>query len=65
MRVKQNGDFKVDTRNAGSGDLKVLVKGPSEYRVAKGIMVSLCSPLACYTPFLRMSDVFKMVISVN
>lgn len=31
MRVKQVGDFKVDTRNAGSGDLKVLVKGPSEY----------------------------------
>lgn len=33
MRVKQVGDFKVDTRNAGSGDLKVLVKGPSEYRL--------------------------------
>lgn len=31
MRVKQVGDFKVDTRNAGSGELKVLVKGPSEY----------------------------------
>ncbi|KAM7421946.1 hypothetical protein PAMA_010159 [Pampus argenteus] len=28
MRVKQVGDFKVDTSNAGSGDLKVLVKGP-------------------------------------
>ncbi|KAK9529610.1 hypothetical protein VZT92_013690 [Zoarces viviparus] len=28
MRLKQVGDFKVDTRNAGSGDLKVLVKGP-------------------------------------
>ncbi|XP_054866408.1 filamin-B isoform X1 [Amphiprion ocellaris] len=28
LRVKQVGDFKVDTRNAGSGDLKVLVKGP-------------------------------------
>ncbi|KAM9859071.1 filamin B a [Aulostomus maculatus] len=28
MRVKQVGDFKVDTRYAGSGDLKVLVKGP-------------------------------------
>nr|XP_046240882.1 filamin-B isoform X1 [Scatophagus argus] len=28
MRVKQVGDFKVDTRNAGSGDLKVLLKGP-------------------------------------
>lgn len=33
MRVKQVGDFKVDTRNAGSGELKVLVKGPSEYSV--------------------------------
>uniref|UniRef100_A0A8D0APH8 Filamin B n=1 Tax=Sander lucioperca TaxID=283035 RepID=A0A8D0APH8_SANLU len=30
LRVKQIGDFKVDTRNAGSGDLKVLVKGPRE-----------------------------------
>lgn len=30
MRVKQAGDIKVDTRNAGSGDLKVLLKGPSE-----------------------------------
>lgn len=29
--MKQVGDFKVDTRNAGSGDLKVLIKGPSEY----------------------------------
>ncbi|XP_030274937.1 filamin-B-like isoform X1 [Sparus aurata] len=28
MRVKQVGDFKVDTRNAGSGELKVVVKGP-------------------------------------
>ncbi|XP_045932536.1 filamin-B isoform X1 [Micropterus dolomieu] len=28
MRVKQVGDFKIDTRNAGSGDLKVVVKGP-------------------------------------
>ncbi|KAJ8258309.1 hypothetical protein COCON_G00173210 [Conger conger] len=29
VRVKQVGDFKVDTRNAGSGDLKVAVKGPT------------------------------------
>uniref|UniRef100_A0A3Q1HBS1 Calponin-homology (CH) domain-containing protein n=1 Tax=Anabas testudineus TaxID=64144 RepID=A0A3Q1HBS1_ANATE len=29
LRVKQIGDFKVDTRNAGSGDLKVAVKGPT------------------------------------
>ncbi|XP_024125017.1 filamin-B isoform X2 [Oryzias melastigma] len=28
LRVKQVGDFKVDTRNAGSGDLKVFIKGP-------------------------------------
>lgn len=30
MRVKQVGDFKVDTRNAGSGELKVLIKDPSK-----------------------------------
>uniref|UniRef100_A0A8K9XIT2 Filamin B, like n=1 Tax=Oncorhynchus mykiss TaxID=8022 RepID=A0A8K9XIT2_ONCMY len=30
VRVKQVADFRVDTRNAGSGDLKVSVKGPSE-----------------------------------
>uniref|UniRef100_H3CM53 Filamin B n=1 Tax=Tetraodon nigroviridis TaxID=99883 RepID=H3CM53_TETNG len=29
MRVNQDGDFRVDTRNAGSGDLRVLIKGPS------------------------------------
>ncbi|XP_061544524.1 filamin-B [Phycodurus eques] len=28
MRVQQVGDFKVDTRNAGTGELKVLVKDP-------------------------------------
>ncbi|XP_069025647.1 filamin-B isoform X3 [Embiotoca jacksoni] len=28
LRVKQVGNFKVDTKNAGSGDLKVLIKGP-------------------------------------
>ncbi|XP_062316592.1 filamin-B [Osmerus eperlanus] len=28
VRVRQVADFKVDTRNAGSGDLKVSVKGP-------------------------------------
>ncbi|XP_042180880.1 filamin-B isoform X1 [Oncorhynchus tshawytscha] len=28
VRVKQVADFRVDTRNAGSGDLKVSVKGP-------------------------------------
>ncbi|XP_076125415.1 filamin B a [Alosa pseudoharengus] len=28
VRIKQTADFKVDTRNAGSGDLKVSVKGP-------------------------------------
>ncbi|XP_063072251.1 filamin-B isoform X2 [Engraulis encrasicolus] len=29
VRVKQTADFKVDTRNAGSGDLKVTIKGPN------------------------------------
>ncbi|XP_036387133.1 filamin-B [Megalops cyprinoides] len=28
VRVRQVADFKVDTRNAGSGDLKVTAKGP-------------------------------------
>ncbi|KAG5835871.1 hypothetical protein ANANG_G00248600 [Anguilla anguilla] len=28
VRVRQVADFKVDTRNAGTGDLKVAVKGP-------------------------------------
>ncbi|CAL8338413.1 unnamed protein product [Merluccius merluccius] len=28
VRVRQAADFSVDTRNAGSGDLKVLLKGP-------------------------------------
>uniref|UniRef100_UPI003AAAA42C filamin-B-like n=1 Tax=Centroberyx gerrardi TaxID=166262 RepID=UPI003AAAA42C len=28
MRVRQVGDFRVDSRMAGSGELKVLVKGP-------------------------------------
>ncbi|XP_057217396.1 filamin-B isoform X2 [Triplophysa rosa] len=28
VRVRQVADFKVDTRNAGSGDIKVTVKGP-------------------------------------
>ncbi|KAG7254322.1 LOW QUALITY PROTEIN: hypothetical protein CRUP_011722, partial [Coryphaenoides rupestris] len=31
VRVRQVADFRVDTRKAGSGDLKVIVKGPSEY----------------------------------
>ncbi|XP_052465193.1 filamin-B isoform X2 [Carassius gibelio] len=29
VRVRQTADFKVDTRNAGSGDLKVTFKGPN------------------------------------
>ncbi|XP_072296018.1 filamin-B isoform X2 [Eucyclogobius newberryi] len=28
LRVKQTGDIKVDTKNAGTGDLKVTIKGP-------------------------------------
>lgn len=31
VRTRQVADFKVDTRHAGSGDLKVTVKGPSKY----------------------------------
>lgn len=30
VRARQVADFKVDTCNAGSGDLKVTVKGPSK-----------------------------------
>lgn len=32
VRVKEAADFKVFTKGAGSGDLKVMVKGPSEYQ---------------------------------
>ena len=34
VRVKEVADFKVHTKGAGSGELKVTVKGPSEYRQA-------------------------------
>ncbi|XP_077428421.1 filamin B a isoform X1 [Vanacampus margaritifer] len=34
MRVQQVGDFKVDARNAGSGELKVLVKDPKGSEVS-------------------------------
>ncbi|XP_077459894.1 filamin-B-like [Stigmatopora argus] len=34
MRVRQVGDFKVDARNAGAGELKVAVKGPEGGEVA-------------------------------
>jgi hypothetical protein len=30
VRVKEVADFKVYTKGAGSGELKVTVKGPSE-----------------------------------
>lgn len=30
LRVKETADFKVYTKGAGSGELKVTVKGPSE-----------------------------------
>jgi filamin len=30
VRVKEVADFKVFTKGAGSGELKVTVKGPSE-----------------------------------
>lgn len=32
VRVKEVADFKVFTKGAGSGELKVTVKGPSEYQ---------------------------------
>lgn len=31
VRVKETADFKVYTKGAGSGELKVIVKGPSKY----------------------------------
>lgn len=37
VRVRQVADFKVDTRNAGSGDVKVTVKGPSKSTSAKPV----------------------------
>lgn len=33
VRVKEMADFKVFTKGAGSGELKVTVKGPSECQV--------------------------------
>lgn len=30
VRVKETADFKVYTKGAGSGELKVIVKGPSK-----------------------------------
>lgn len=30
--MKEVADFKVFTKGAGSGELKVTVKGPSEYQ---------------------------------
>uniref|UniRef100_A0A8C4EM37 Filamin B n=1 Tax=Dicentrarchus labrax TaxID=13489 RepID=A0A8C4EM37_DICLA len=50
LRVKQVGDFKVDTKNAGSGDLKVLVKGPSEYS-SHFILTDLLSLPLFFSPF--------------
>lgn len=31
VRVKETADFKVYTNGAGSGELKVTVKGPSKF----------------------------------
>lgn len=31
VRVKETADFKVYTKGAGSGELKVTVKGPSKF----------------------------------
>lgn len=30
LRVKETADFKVYTKGAGTGELKVTIKGPSE-----------------------------------
>lgn len=34
LRVKETADFKVYTKGAGTGELKVTIKGPSECRRA-------------------------------
>lgn len=31
LRVKETADFKVYTKGAGTGELKVTIKGPSEF----------------------------------
>lgn len=31
LRVKETADFKVYTKGAGTGELKVSIKGPSEF----------------------------------
>lgn len=48
--MKQVGDFKVDTRNAGSGELKVVIKGPSESKQ------NICKSVSCL-----LSMVLKLV----
>lgn len=32
LRVKETADFKVYTKGAGTGELKVSIKGPSEFK---------------------------------
>lgn len=42
VRVQEVADFKVLTKGAGTGDLRVLLKGPSECaRVGGGVGVGL------------------------
>lgn len=36
VRVQETADFKVLTKGAGTGDLRVVVKGPSEWTRADG-----------------------------
>lgn len=36
VRVKETADFKVYTKGAGSGELKVTVKGPSKLACSWG-----------------------------
>lgn len=36
VRVKETADFKVYTKGAGSGELKVTVKGPSKLTCSWG-----------------------------
>lgn len=37
VRVKETADFKVYTKGAGSGELKVTVKGPSKWDPSSGL----------------------------
>uniref|UniRef100_A0A8C1FQE8 Filamin B n=1 Tax=Cyprinus carpio carpio TaxID=630221 RepID=A0A8C1FQE8_CYPCA len=49
VRARQVADFKVDTRNAGSGDLKVTVKGPNVNLYCTYISNNVCCLV--FSPF--------------